>query len=650
MLRIGNFSAPALLALWTLAISCGQKPQKSGSELELVDPRMVAADLSSPGSWVFEEHEYATPAAWDPEISPLLWTEGDELPIDIRGRLFLPIGGGPRPLVVLLHGNHSTCGIFPSDPRDPIIDNGVDFTFTGVCPEGSAEIPSYRGYDAAARQLASYGYAVASINANRGISGNGGRGGMDDYLVYVRGLLVLKHLEALQSWSNLAQLPSGVGSPGLSLRDRFNWGEVGLMGHSRGGEGVRFAHFILSESSERETWQRRLPGVAIRAIFEVGPVDRGIFTEQRIRRVAATGIDWAVLIPGCDADVSDFEGVSPFLRMQGESDGKTKAIYTLWGANHNFFNSQWQVSDAWHSCKGSQKPLWDTSGQSLDGSAAHAGLNGSLAQTEALKALMMAFFRAHLGRADERWLEGEHVFDPQYRLPRSLQGLGPSYRQFLRPSGSELVFEARTAPSSSSASVKVTSFLDFLSLESEQLAGEKLKLDQDGYKNIIPSFHEGNIVRPAWVLEPSETIGAVNTTVPLKAGAALSDFWTLDLSLGLISSCTEAACRSVQKDLAVALVFADGSSSAPVRLADYGELEAFQGRLLAEGREWTDRTGDVLHLTYVSETALYQQLRLELSDFGPLPQQAAPVGLRLLFPGAFSGKVLLESIRLSKKP
>lgn len=647
----GRWFSSALSCLALLAVlsqaGCGSKPEEDPSTLHIVDESMVDAELLTPGPWAFAEHEYRTPAALDPEISPLLWTEGEPLKIEIRGRIFLPSGGGPRPLLIFLHGNYSTCGQIPTQPRNPIIPWGVDYTFSGSCPEGTTEILSYRGYDAAARHLASHGYAVASINANRGINGNGGRGGKDDYLVYARGLLVLKHIEALRNWSE--------GSPSYSfdfdLRDRINWSEIGLMGHSRGGEGVRFAHDILSGSGAAGSWRERLSGVQVQAIFEVGPIDRGIFTEElRIKRVAAPGVDWAVLIPGCDADVSEFEGVSPFRRMLQSDDGRAKAIFTLWGANHNFFNSAWQVSDVWENCKGSQQALWDHSLPSIEGGAARVGLTGSPLQQDALKALMLAFFRAHVGLPGERWPEGAHIFDPQYRLPSELQKIGKIHREFLRPSETVTIFEGKQAVQGSSASVLISDYLSYLQTQTAAMATAKLQQDTVGYKDIIPHFHEGAIVRPAWVFRPSDDIGPVNASVPFQAVPQLDDFWTLDLTLALATTCSRDDCKSAQDDLQVALVFADGRSSTPVKLRDYARLEALQGPLLAEGREWTDDTGDILNLEFVSQTALFQALRIEVKDFGALPSSVQVSGLRIIFPGAFQGELLLESVRLSKKP
>jgi predicted dienelactone hydrolase len=99
-------------------------------------------------------------------------------------------------------------------------------------------VPSHRGYDYIATELASHGYFVVSINSNRGIN-NGNAAPGDPNLIYARGRLVLKHLQRLSDWNRGATTP---GSIGVSLNGKLDLTQVGLMGHSKGGEGVRAAY------------------------------------------------------------------------------------------------------------------------------------------------------------------------------------------------------------------------------------------------------------------------------------------------------------------------------------------------------------------------------------------------------------------------
>ena len=159
--------------------------------------------------------DYKLPASVDPEITSDVETE-------VWGTLWRPkvLNKSPYPLVLLLHGNHATCGHF--DPSLGVrIDDRIDYTFTGTCPAGYVVTPNHRGYDYLAEQLASLGYVVVSINANRGITAADGFEG-DQGLNLRRGRLVLKHLELLSRWnrSGGGRHPSASTSRASSTSDR----------------------------------------------------------------------------------------------------------------------------------------------------------------------------------------------------------------------------------------------------------------------------------------------------------------------------------------------------------------------------------------------------------------------------------------------
>src|SRR6185295_17945941 len=156
-------------------------------------PRTTAADATGTGGTVSSE-EYHLPAII---YNDVLTTENTEL----WAKVYRPtdISGGPYPLVMFLHGNHGTCGHL-SNPR---VDDNSDYTSTGTCPAGYSVVPNHLGYEYLANQLASRGYIVVSINANRGITGGQVVAHSDDPdHIFSRGRLVLKHLETLSTWNN----------------------------------------------------------------------------------------------------------------------------------------------------------------------------------------------------------------------------------------------------------------------------------------------------------------------------------------------------------------------------------------------------------------------------------------------------------------
>src|SRR5262249_14187129 len=105
----------------------------------------------------------------------------------------------PSPFLVSLPGNPAACGRFAgAGPGRFAI--GVLYTFTGTCPAGFVVAPSHEGYAYLADRLASWGYIVVSINANRGVNAAPGVVG-DAGLNLRRGRLVLRHLQKLAAWN-----------------------------------------------------------------------------------------------------------------------------------------------------------------------------------------------------------------------------------------------------------------------------------------------------------------------------------------------------------------------------------------------------------------------------------------------------------------
>ena len=86
--------------------------------------------------------------------------------------------------------------------------------------------------------------------------------------------------------------------------------------------------------------------------------DRHRSTDRPRARSNARGVAWNVLLPYCDGDVSDLEGVRPFdrmLRTRAEQPTLPKSTFAVYGANHNFYNTEWQRSDAL-GCSGRRQP------------------------------------------------------------------------------------------------------------------------------------------------------------------------------------------------------------------------------------------------------------------------------------------------------
>ncbi len=274
--------------------------------------RLSSIDPGLPGPFATRTTEYSLPG---------VHLTGLPSDVEVQGVVVRPTNAaGPRPLVLFLHGRHSTC-----------YRGGPDGRSTGEwpCPPKWQPIPSYRGYLDAQQLLASQGYVTVSISAN-GVNGQDYRA--SDGGAQARSELVRHHLDLFNQWNTNGGDPFG-----SALVGRVDLDHVMLVGHSRGGEGVNRAAI---DSSSSDPWQ-------IDSQVLIGPTAFG--------RQTAPGVDTAVLLPFCDGDVSDLQGqqyVDQARDLFGATpDPALRSAVMVMGANHNFFNKEWTpgaaVAPAW---------------------------------------------------------------------------------------------------------------------------------------------------------------------------------------------------------------------------------------------------------------------------------------------------------------
>ena len=350
-----NIFLPAIAAIAVFAQSTGKDPAAAGT--------LTVATM-----------DYKFAAVPTPTIS---------YPIDVWGTVWYPedLARGPFPLVLLLHGNHGICRL-----PGTLTDLGTT-TFPPNCPQGQLQTPNHSGYEYMATRLASHGYIVASLNANAiNVRANGNS---------ERGAMTMEHLRYWEVWNS----PEGGMPFGTRFSGKVNLKNIGLMGHSRGGEGVRAGLEFNRQAGSP---------FAIKGIIEIGPVDFGRTTSATAVTTGnptynATDTAFAVILPSCDADVFDNQGMRVFDRAAGileRTHATPKSHLYVLGANHNFYNSEWTPEDPGFSC--------------ID-----FPIITDRAQQEAIGLVyVMGFMRTYLGGEDFKYLfHGDQPQPPSIRTP-----------------------------------------------------------------------------------------------------------------------------------------------------------------------------------------------------------------------------------------
>ncbi len=222
----------------------------------------------------------------------------------------LPPGGTRYPVVLFLHGRHGICSGVPYAQRYNVNCAGK-------------KIPSHIGYNYILDVLASRGIIAISVDAYD-IQPSG-----SIYNYEARGRLILEHLNRLRDWDQ-----NGTDPFGSIFHNRIDMTRIGLVGHSRGGEGVVAATEI--NAAESATY-----GHSIIAVAAIAPTDQQSGTNWDIKTAP-----YFLITSAADGDVSNQQGFRTYDRAYptNMSVQHHKMIAWVHGANHNYYNTIWTPS------------------------------------------------------------------------------------------------------------------------------------------------------------------------------------------------------------------------------------------------------------------------------------------------------------------
>ncbi|GAB2831039.1 hypothetical protein GCM10022221_32300 [Actinocorallia aurea] len=508
----------------------GKKPQKAD------------ADPATPGRYAVEQTSYDL----GDEAITLAGLGGRKG--EIKATAYLPVGAkGERPLVVFLHGRHSAC----YDPATRRTNNSA-----WPCPAGYQPILSDTGYTGAADVLASHGYVVVSVAAN-GVNAQDA-GYSEDRGALARGEVVMRHLDLL------AEANKGRGDAQLVslFKGRLDMDDIGLMGHSRGGEGVVKA--ALMNAGRKHPY-------GIEAVLPLAPTD--------FARATLPDVPMAVILPYCDGDVSNQQGQHFYddSLYADADDTAFKSSLMIMGTNHNFFNTEWTPGVA----TAPANDDWSNQNDATCGTNASPDRLTAAEQYDVGTAYIAGFFRLVQGGEDE-FLP---LFDGSDEVPASA-GRAVVHGVAQAPAGERTDVAAFTsAASSAEVSGNATGVICASMLDRSPQTGLPscaTRLTTSQAPSWTPATYAPNVAAtPVMRFSWADTTGRLTASVGKKdRKAAKSEYLSFRVARD------ETVPAAAELDLSVSVVDGRGRT-ATVNVADLGDaLTAFPGTASPLGKTW----------------------------------------------------------------
>lgn len=234
-----------------------------------------------------------------PKLRSFYWGF-DQNKLPVNGRVWMPEGEGPYPLVLIVHGNH-------------LMEQFSD-----------------EGYAYLGEMLASRGFIAVSVDEN--FLNYSVWQDIPDNDMKVRAWMLLKHLQQIAVFNTQQDSP---------FYKQVDMEQVALIGHSRGGQAVAMA-------ADYKRWfaaDRSLQGMSdmrIQSVIAIAPTDKVVNKQSPSLR----DTNYLSLQGAMDGDVNNFYGERQYMRTSYSSNSdRFKATLYIGEANHSQFNTDWGSMD-----------------------------------------------------------------------------------------------------------------------------------------------------------------------------------------------------------------------------------------------------------------------------------------------------------------